>query len=227
MGISQDEAKDLLTTASKYYNDKNAQQNTPALSDEQIKAGLLSTTKYTKDELDKAYNYLLNNSKGEYFIDVNGENMTPQKMFTSTKEQYNDSSYNPNSSVGLEDSSLIFLPSAKVGQTLGTATKEVSPIIIQKSGQVYDSVTLGTINQLNNVAPNLTSRYILDTGNSLKIIGGIGIINDVFNPAEPIPSSGDIGIGLSYIKNTYDSITDDFQSTDELIKRLLQRGTNE
>lgn len=88
-------------------------------------------------------------------------------------------------------------------------------------------MTLRTTNQFNNLAPNLTNTYIINPNNSLKIIGGIGIINDVFNPAEPIPSSGEIGIGLSYIKNTYDSITDDFQSTDELIKRLLQRDTNE
>jgi hypothetical protein len=152
-----------------------------------------------------------------------------ENVFIVRKKKILNEAYNYliSSSKGLEDNSLTFVPTVKVGQILTTTTKKISPIIIQKTGQVYDSVTLGTINQLNNVVPNLTSRYILDTGNSLKIIGGIGIINDVFNPAEAIPSSGEIGIGLSYIKNTYDSITDDFQSTDELIKRLLQRGTNE
>ncbi|MDD2581707.1 MAG: hypothetical protein PHR66_06920 [Desulfuromonadaceae bacterium] len=206
MGISQDEVKELLTTASKYYNDKNAQQNTPALSDEQIKAGLLSTTKYTKDELDKAYNYLLNNSKGEYFIDVNGENMTPQKMFTSTKEQYNDSNYNPNSSKGLVDSSYVFMPSMKIGQTLSKTTTELSPIIIQKTEQFYDNATLGMIQGINNIAPNITNKYILDPTNSLKIIGGIDVANDIFNESSPFPSS---------IKGAYGRLINNFSGEDE------------
>jgi len=35
---------------------------------------------------------------------------------------------------------------------LGTATKEVSPIIIQKSGQVYDDGTLEMIQGVNSVS---------------------------------------------------------------------------
>ena len=158
--MSKEESLKLLTIAAKYYNDKDTQMNTSALNEEQIEAGYISTTKYTKAQIDEAYNYLLNNSQGETFIDAYKEDMTAQSYFTSTKEQFNNSNYNPNSSVGLEDSSLTFVPTVKVGQTLTTTTKEISPIIIQKTGQVYDDVTLRTINQFNNVAPTLTSKYL-------------------------------------------------------------------
>lgn len=147
--------------------------NTSALNEEQIEAGYISTTKYTKAQIDEAYNYLLNNSQGETFIDAYKEDMTAQSYFTSTKEQFNNSNYNPNSSVGLEDSSFETIPLFKTGITTIKAGVEVVPsvfnaskIVVNKTGQVYDDVTLGTINQFNNVAPNLTSKYL---GNPVKI----------------------------------------------------------
>ena len=156
-----------------------------------------------KKILNEAYNYLLNNSQGETFIDAYKEDMTAQSYFTSTKEQFNNSNYNPNSSVGLEDSSLTFVPTVKVGQTLTTTTKEVSPIIIQKTGQVYDDVTLGIIQGSNSVVPNITNKYILDPTNSLKIIGFGEVVNDIFNESSPIPSTvkGTIGSLLNNISN--------------------------
>jgi hypothetical protein len=107
-GMNKEESLKLLTRAAKYYNDKDTQMNTPALNEEQIEAGYISTTKYTKAQIDEAYNYLISSSKGLYFTDVYKESMINQKMFTSTQEQFNNSDYNPNSSIGLEDSSLTF-----------------------------------------------------------------------------------------------------------------------
>lgn len=133
--MSKEESLKLLTIAAKYYNDKDTQMNTPALNEEQIEAGYISTTKYTKAQIDEAYNYLISSSKGLYFTDVYKEDMISQQFFTSTDEQYKNSNWKPDSTKGLEDNSLTFVPTVKVGQTLGTATKEVSPIIIQKSGK--------------------------------------------------------------------------------------------
>jgi hypothetical protein len=165
-GLSKEESLKLLTIAAKYYNDKDTQMNTPALNEEQIEAGYISTTKYTKAQIDEAYNYLISSSRGLYFTDVYKEEMTSQQLFTSTDEQYKNSNWKPDNTKGLEDSSLTFVPTVKVGQTVGNATKDVSPVIIKKTGQVYDDVTFGTINQFNNVAPNLTSKYL---GNPVKI----------------------------------------------------------
>jgi hypothetical protein len=216
-GLSKEESLKLLTIAAKYYNDKDTQMNTPALNEEQIEAGYISTTKYTKAQIDEAYNYLINNSQGLYFTDVYKEGMINQKMFTSTQEQFNNSDYNPNSSVGLEDSSLTFVPTVKVGQTVGNATKDVSPVIIKKTGQVYDDVTFGTINQFNNVAPNLTSKYL---NNPTTLINNT---NDFISSALPgIPENNWIGgIGWSaasayYWEDTIDTVKKDI----DLIKSI-------
>lgn len=109
------------------------------------------------------------------------------------------------------------ISSSKVGQTLGTVTKEVSPIIIQNSGQVYDDVTLGALNQANNFAPNLTSRY-LNNPTSLT-----NITNDFVSSYFPgIPESNKAGFaGWSaaaafYWEDTVDTVRKDV----ELIKSI-------
>ena len=111
--MSKEESLKLLTIAAKYYNDKDTQMNTPALNEEQIEAGYISTTKYTKAQIDEAYNYLLNNSQGQTFIDTYKEDMTSQPYFTSTDEQYKNSNWKPDSTKGLEDNSLTFVPRKK------------------------------------------------------------------------------------------------------------------
>jgi hypothetical protein len=63
--MSKEESLKLLTIAAKYYNNKDTQMNTPALNEEQIEAGYISTTKYTKaptfpkelESLSKEYTY--------------------------------------------------------------------------------------------------------------------------------------------------------------------------
>lgn len=91
---------------------------------------------------------------------------------------------------GLEDSSLTFVPTVKVGQTLGTATKEVSPIIIQKSGQIYDDVTLNMTNKIVNISPK--SEQIID------------ITSDVINSYLPgVPANNFIGLGTSVFGTFY------------------------
>ena len=177
--MSKEESLKLLTIAAKYYNDKDTQMNTPALNEEQIEAGYISTTKYTKAQIDEAYNYLLNNSQGETFIDAYKEDMTAQSYFTSTKEQFNNSNYNPNSSVGLEDSSLTFVPTVKVGQTLTTTTKEISPIIIQKVNTVDNFVGYYiSIKKDNLPLPNSIKKWTTDNIT-------YDDFNDFYNPSMP------------------------------------------
>ena len=225
--MSKEESLKLLTIAAKYYNDKDTQMNTPALNEEQIEAGYISTTKYTKAQIDEAYNYLLNNSQGQTFIDTYKEDMISQQLFTSTKEQFNNSNYNPNSSVGLEDSSLTFVPTVKVGQTLTTTTKEVSPIIIQKTGQLYDDVTLRTITQFNNLAPNLTSKYL----NNPTVL--TNNTNDFISSALPgIPENNKAGfIGWSaastyYWEDTIDTVKKDIDLIKSIPSKIEQLMIN-
>jgi len=99
--------------------------------------------------------------------------MIVKLMFTSTPSQFINNEYTLDSSVRLEDQSYILFPSTKVGETFYTAGKEVGPVVVRQTGQVYDDVTLGVINQANNVAPNLTNKYILDSRNSVQYIENI------------------------------------------------------
>jgi hypothetical protein len=61
-----------------------------------------------------------------------------ENVFIVRKKKILNEAYNYliSSSKGLEDNSLTFVPTVKVGQILTTTTKEISPIIIQKTGQV-------------------------------------------------------------------------------------------
>jgi hypothetical protein len=128
-----------------------------------------------------------------------------ENVFIVRKKKILNEAYNYliSSSKGLEDNSLTFVPTVKVGQILTTTTKEISPIIIQKTGQVYDDVTLGMIQGANSVVPNITNKYILDPTNSLKIIGFGEVVNDIFNESSLFPSTvkGTVGSLLNNISN--------------------------
>jgi hypothetical protein len=219
-GMSKEESLKLLTIAAKYYNDKDTQMNTPALNEEQIEAGYISTTKYTKAQIDEAYNYLLNNSQGQTFIDTYKEDMTSQQLFTSTDEQYKNSNWKPDNTKGLEDSSLTFVPTVKVGQTLTTTTKEVSPVVIKKTGQVYDDVTLGITNKMLNITPK--TEQIID------------ITSDVVNSYLPgVPSNNFVGLGTSVFGTFYgyekmgNDLGDIFKELKNEINKFKFENTNE
>jgi hypothetical protein len=65
--------------------------------------------------------------------------------------------------------------------------------MIRKTGQGYDNLTLGVINQVNNVAPSLTSRYFL---NNVKINESvIDGLTDYYLLGIPSPSKVGYGIG--------------------------------
>ena len=127
--------------------------------------------------------------------------MESQEYFTSTPEQFKDSDWTPNSTIGMGNQLLGPVTPVAGSITSTTASKVITSVfnnskyLINNSGKVYDDLTLGTIDQINKVAPNLTNKYILDPYNSLKIIGGIEITNDVLNESSPIPGTvkGTIG----------------------------------
>ncbi len=180
-----------------------------------------------KKILNESYNYLISSSKGLYFTDVYKEDMTTQPYFTSTDEQYKNSNWKPDSSIRLEDASLTFVPTVKVGQILTTTTKEISPIIIQKTGQLYDDVTLRTITQFNNLAPNLTSKYL----NNPTVL--TNNTNDFISSALPgIPENNKAGfIGWSaastyYWEDTIDTVKKDIDLIKSIPSKIEQLMIN-
>ena len=125
--------------------------------------------------------------------------MKPQAYFTSTSAQFKDSSWTPDKIQGLGDSSDILFITAKpiisTAKTLINTSKVVSPVLVKggtklinKAGQGYDDLTLGAIKKINKIAPSV-GNVILDPKKSAAIIGGVGIVNDVFNEGSPIPST--------------------------------------
>ena len=184
-------AEEFLTNGAKYLVDENMKNKID---------GDTKSTPFPKEQLLKDIKEFLEiQSKGLSFADTYKESMTSQPYFTSSQEQFKDSNWKPDITVGLEDNSYIIFPTGKVGQTVGNGTKDVSFIIIQKGGQLYDDVTLGAIQGMNKVAPNLTGKYIINPNNSLKIIGGIEVGNDIFN--ESMPATTKTGI----LYNMYDN----------------------
>uniref|UniRef100_UPI000AB9B815 DUF637 domain-containing protein n=1 Tax=Aliarcobacter cryaerophilus TaxID=28198 RepID=UPI000AB9B815 len=146
--------------------------------DENMRNSIDNNTKSTpfpKEQLLKDINsFLLAQSEGLYFTDVYKEGMNSQPYFTSTQEQYKDSNWNPNSTIGLEDNSFVFIPTGKVGQTIGNVGKEVSPIIIKGTGQLYDDI----------------GRNIYIKQQQIPIVRHFGPdeINDILNPSMPATS---------------------------------------
>ncbi|QOG12847.1 filamentous hemagglutinin N-terminal domain-containing protein [Arcobacter sp. FWKO B] len=196
--------KELYNTAM-YINDKESQRNISIMTEEQKVLGLIAVNGMDEINFIRAVEFLFSESAGKMIVDTYKEQMSPQPMFTSTLSQFINNGYTMDSTIGLVDSSATFVPTVKVGQTFYNTGKVVTPYVVRQTGQVYDDVTLGIISQGNKVAPNLTNKYILDPYNSLKIIGGIEVINDIFNESNPIPSTVKGAIG-SLIKNIDDKI---------------------
>ena len=99
------EATKLLYTSAMYYNDKSSKLWIDA---NQKEVGY----PYSKQDIRKAFSFLQENSKDKTFIDVYKNNFQQQNYFTSTSEQYNTSSYTPDTTIGLKDESvdtLLFL----------------------------------------------------------------------------------------------------------------------
>ncbi|MGE0052431.1 MAG: hypothetical protein AB7S49_13005 [Arcobacter sp.] len=216
--MSKEESLKLLTIAAKYYNDKDTQMNTPALNEEQINAGYISTTEYTKEQIDEAYNYLINSSEGKTFIDSYKESMIAQPYFTSTSEQFNDSNYNSNSSIGLIDVSPEIIPAIKTGLTTVKATTDIVPsvfnggkVVVNKLDDVYNE-----IGQKTSIYYNLTVKPSVESGIKFNVETGKAVINKLDDIDNSIGSwisikKDNLPLPSSVKKWTTDNVTyDDF-----------------
>jgi len=168
---SDEKAQRLLTTTAKYMVNKDFKEKYDSNSQY---AGI---NEFSKDEINNAMEYLKTNSQNLYITDIYKESMKSQKAFTATKKQFNNSDYTLDKTIGMEDNSFIFVPSAKIGKNVFNAGKQVSPIVIRKTGQVYDNVGRKV--------------YIKQQETPILRHFGPDEINDIFN--ESIPASTKIG----------------------------------
>lgn len=54
---------------------------------------------------------------------------------------------------------------------------------------------------MNKIPPNLTGKYIINPNNSLKIIGGIGILDGYYGGSSPSINWGTLLNGINNIGN--------------------------
>ena len=117
--ISKEQAVKILYTAASVLVDKGSYHDFTSkekfeVRDENDEISVINYNekfyKFNRGDINNAKAYLLVNSKEKSFRDIYKEEFTKQDYFTATKEQYNNSGYTPDKSVGLEDGSLSFLP---------------------------------------------------------------------------------------------------------------------
>jgi hypothetical protein len=194
-GMTPEQAEVLMTKAAMYYVDEGASD---ALTQKQKDAGFLSLNPYDQNQYAQAYNYMRANSKGEYFTDVyNEDKITRQPFFTVTQAQYANSSYTPSLSQGLVDQSWVMLP-------IGKGLQESSKVAFEGGKAVSPTLTNGYYGTMN---------FLYDPYNSAKIIGGIEVANDVFNPSMP-PSTN---IGYWYF--LYDNLKNNTNTIYEAVSK--------
>ena len=135
------------------------------------------------------------------FTNVNNEdNMYEQNFFTSTQSQFENSGYQPDVSLGLTDMSEILLPTFKIGKEIGATTNTIVPIVVKKTDGIYDDVTLGTINQINNISPTV-GNVLLDTRVVLPTIGGIESLDGYYGGSSPSINLGTFFNGVNALGN--------------------------
>jgi len=140
VNYTDEQAFKLLTTSAKYMIDQETQETYDDNS------RYIGKNSFSQSKLNSAIEYLQTSSQGLTFIDTYKESMSPQSFFTSTKEQHEDSSWTPSSQIALSDQLIgPFIPVTRVGQVLGSTTKEISPVIIQSGKKSID-----TINKIDN-----------------------------------------------------------------------------
>ncbi|WP_462110275.1 two-partner secretion domain-containing protein [Campylobacter concisus] len=117
--ISKEQAVKILYTAASVLVDKGSYNDFTSkekfeVRDENDEISVINYNekfyKFNQGDINNAKAYLLVNSKEKSFRDIYKEEFTKQDYFTATKEQYNNSGYTPDKSVGLENGSLSFLP---------------------------------------------------------------------------------------------------------------------
>ena len=159
-GISEKEAQKLLYTSAMYYNNKSSKLWIDA---NQKEVGY----PYSKQDIRKAFSFLQENSKDKTFIDVYKNNFRQQNYFTSTNEQYNDTSYRPDTSIGLKDESvdtLLFLKGlsgvfSAEGKYVPSKLNNSDKLTIERYGKQNHNIELH--NDINNrkITLNLPKGY--------------------------------------------------------------------
>ncbi len=142
---------------------------------------------YYQEQIDQAFNFLVDNSKGKGFVvDLKTDR---QQLFTSTQQQFDSDDYPKNQQDSLEHD-FVFLPMVgKTLQTGGSLTKAISPSVfnggkrvMQNANKIDDDVGR-YIDYYRNQVPHGNKIFSLDTFESalpystpsVNFFGAIGV----------------------------------------------------
>jgi hypothetical protein len=128
-----------------------------------------ATTEYNISTSAELYNrqlyqreiaFLKQNSKDKKIINIYKQNMTPQNYFTSTKEQYKDNSYTPDTSIGLKDESYLFVPISPILKTTSKAGTTIGELATKRADELYLNTGIRVDNFIRNeVSPKANNMY--------------------------------------------------------------------
>lgn len=185
-GISENEAFTKLYNSAMYAVDADARNNIAALSDKQIKEGFISATGDSLTNINKNINYLRSTSKDRQITDSYYESMNSQNYYTATKQQFNNSDYQPDSSVSLEDTSLMLVPTTRVATKVADTTVILGKATTKKADEIILNTEIKTDNFIQNTAVPVvkdgyyrTANAVLYPENVVKAVGAAEIVNDV------------------------------------------------
>ena len=183
--ISKEQAVKILYTAASVLVDKGSYNDFTSkekfeVRDENDEISVINYNekfyKFNQGDINNAKAYLLVNSKEKSFRDIYKEEFTKQDYFTATKEQYNNSGYTPDKSVGLEDGSLSFLPAPIFSKSAFVLFKNTA----LKNPLENISYTKKVLTQMSNKSdyfhsfPNAVDAFA-KYGKKSEIIGNDGI----------------------------------------------------
>lgn len=132
--ISKEQATKILYTAAKTLVDENANTNFNSnenfiATDELGNSVTYNLNEiangYNKDDISKAKEFLKSNSNNLKFTDIYKEEFNKQTFFTATKEQYENSNWTPDRSIGLSIDIPSLLPTAGVAKFGMDKTKSI------------------------------------------------------------------------------------------------------
>lgn len=139
--------------------------------------------------------YLKSTAEGKMFIDMYDESMNTQNYFTATPKQFNNSNYQPNSTVGLEDNSYMFLPTIKIAPNVINTTVLIGKATTKKADEIILNTGIKVDNTIqNSIIPAVKDGYyktvniVTDPENIVKATGAAEIVNDVLNDSTPASS---------------------------------------
>ena len=189
-----------------YHNNKSTKDMFDKITD--FNNDTNEQNRYTKQDMQKAYTFLKENSKDKYFKSIDSSDLSQQRYqryFTSTKEQYEDNSLKLPITIGLQDVSYMFVPTTPLLRTTTKAGSTLTKATLKEADKIYLQTGIKTDNFIKTeVVPKVTDAYyngknfVYDPENIIK---GMSIADTIYGAVSPEPPMTPQQLGGYLLKN--------------------------